>query len=767
MNPEAISSYVLRFVNQTHRNIFLTGRAGTGKTTLLREIIRTTHKNTAVVAPTGIAALNAGGVTIHSLFQLPFAAFLPVDAAPDFSGSVKCETRSSLKRHFRISAQRKSVLRSLELLVIDEVSMLRADLLDALEFMLRTVRKRQEPFGGVQLLFIGDLLQLPPVINAAEWSMLGKYYSGSYFFHAHCVRQQPPLYIELTHIFRQTDQHFISILNNLRDNRLTAQDASVLNSRVVSHFDRAEFPQTIVLTTHNSKADAMNREALQELESPEFSFQAEITGDFPERIFPLDESLRLRVGAQVMLTKNDLSAEKRFYNGKMAEVSFLSSEEIQLYFPEDQTYMELEKYEWQNVKYSVKPETQEVSEEVIGTFVHYPLRLAWAITVHKSQGLTFERAALDVSQIFAPGQAYVAFSRLRSLEGLILLSRLNLNGMENDRDVVEFSRYKADEETLNRDLLSDSHRYILKKLIDCFTWTALEQQWRELFFLKDSDKTQARKQDAPWVEQAYERSKLWISPLMQFRNQLHRLFDNAPPDLDFIQQRVDAAVTYFFALLDQMEQEVLLRIELIGRTKKAKTYFESLCALEDELSRVIINLLRVGKFMELVCQGTPLSRESLENPQAASYRSAKVEEAAKKFRETHGALAGEAPKAQRTGAKKTEKAPKKHTSEITFEMYADGMSIKDIAANRQLTEQTIYNHIGQLIENGRLHLDDFLPLERQSEILELVNGRDLEGALGLVKEDLGETVTWKELRLFRSGLRYQLNQETASTAGTK
>ena len=310
------ASYTLRFINQTHRSIFLTGKAGTGKTTLLHEIIRTTHKNVVVVAPTGIAALNAGGVTIHSMFQLPFAGFIPDERAPHFSDFVKFESKATLRRHFKMSGLKKSVIRNMELLVIDEVSMLRADLLDAIDFMMQSVRQKSQPFGGVQVLFIGDLLQLPPVVKNEEWEVLRRYYAGKFFFHSHVIQNNPPLYIELSKIYRQSDDTFISILNNLRNNVITAENIATLNAFVQRDFDLKKNEGFIILTTHNAKADAINAQSLIDLKGAQFTFKPEIVGDFPEKIFPVEENLQLKIGAQVMFVKNDLSFEKKYFNGK-------------------------------------------------------------------------------------------------------------------------------------------------------------------------------------------------------------------------------------------------------------------------------------------------------------------------------------------------------------------------------------------------------------------------------------------------------------------
>ena len=443
-NTEA-ADYVLRFINQTNRSLFLTGKAGTGKTTLLREIIKTTHKNTVVVAPTGIAALNAGGVTIHSMFQLPFAGFIPDENIAFPSVTVRIETRATLRRHFRVSATKLAVIKNMELLIIDEVSMLRADLLDGIEFMLQSVRKNKLPFGGVQMLFIGDLLQLPPVIKNEEWQVLKKYYNGKFFFHSHAIQKEPPLYVELTKVFRQTDSNFVDILNNLRNNTITTKDLKVLNQYVQPSFDYRANTGYITLTTHNASADEINANSLQDLTTRTFTFNAEIVGEFPEKIFPVDDALQLKVGAQVMFVKNDLSLEKNYFNGKTGIIKSLSEQEIVVHFPEENKLIEVERYEWKNIRYVFNDSTKEIDEEILGTFVHYPIKLAWAITVHKSQGLTFDKAALDVSQVFAPGQAYVALSRLRSLKGLILLSPLRMNGISSDEQVLNYAENKASE----------------------------------------------------------------------------------------------------------------------------------------------------------------------------------------------------------------------------------------------------------------------------------------------------------------------------------
>ena len=388
------------FVNQTNRTIFLTGKAGTGKTTLLKKIVDSTQKNTVIVAPTGIAALNAGGVTIHSFFQLPFGAFIPENSSPNDSFHIKHENKTSLKRHFKMNKRRIALIRNLELLIIDEVSMLRADLMDAIDWMLKIVRRSNEPFGGIQVLFIGDLLQLPPVVKNDEWNLLRNYYKGVYFFNSYVLSANPPLIIELTTIFRQQDHQFIDLLNNLRHNYISQEHISLLNEKVITDISSFDKNGYITLSTHNVRADEINAKELKKNTSKSYFYSAEITGEFPEHIYPIDNQLELKIGAQVMFTKNDIGFEKNYYNGKIGEIAFLSDYEVTVLFPDEKKKITVEKYEWSNIKYSLNESTQEITEEVVGSYVQYPLKLAWAITVHKSQGLTFDKAILDVVDVF-------------------------------------------------------------------------------------------------------------------------------------------------------------------------------------------------------------------------------------------------------------------------------------------------------------------------------------------------------------------------------
>jgi len=413
------------FVLHTRHNVFLTGKAGTGKTTFLHTVKQLAAKRLAVVAPTGVAAINAGGVTIHSMFQLPFGPLTP--------GSTTREGRKFNRDKIRL-------LRTLDLLVIDEISMVRADVLDGIDEVLRRYRNPSEPFGGVQLLMIGDMQQLPPVIRDEDWVLLRDYYETGYFFGSRALRETPYVSIELTHIYRQSDQRFIDLLNAIREKTITSAQLADLNQRYVPDFRPADKEGYITLTTHNNSAQQINATKLAELKGREHSSEATTTGDFPASAYPTDAELTLKVGAQVMFIKNDISREKLFYNGKIGRVLRID-EQDGIIFVEGQAdgdTLMVSTAEWQNIRYTLDPATKEITADVIGTFTQFPLRLAWAITIHKSQGLTFERAIIDASAAFAHGQVYVALSRCKTLEGLVLRTPIPSSSIKTEQTLEVF-----------------------------------------------------------------------------------------------------------------------------------------------------------------------------------------------------------------------------------------------------------------------------------------------------------------------------------------
>jgi uncharacterized protein (DUF2132 family) len=747
------AAYALRFINQTHQSVFLTGKAGTGKTTLLKEIIATTHKNTVVVAPTGIAALNAGGVTIHSMFQLPFGGFIPDNSAPQFSDTTKFETKATLRRHFKMSGQKRAVIRNMELLIIDEVSMLRADLLDAMDYMMQTVRRKSAPFGGVQVLFIGDLLQLPPIIRDEEWRTLRNYYKGKFFFHAHVIQQYPPLYIELSKIYRQTDDRFISVLNNLRNNEITPTDIQMLNEFVKPDFDLKANKGYITLTTHNAKADVMNAQSLEDLEGKVIRFMPDITGDFPEKIYPVDPYLQLKVGAQIMFVKNDLSMEKNYFNGKMGIIKTMTAKEIWVHFPDEDKTIEVDKYEWQNIRYTVNEMTKEIEEEVLGSFVHYPIKLAWAITVHKSQGLTFDKAALDVSQVFLPGQAYVALSRLRSLNGLVLLSPLRMNGISNDQDVMDYAENKASEEALANALKRETKNFILNYLKNSFDWNDLAQEWRNHQFSYNEDAENSVKfKHKTWAHN--QAGVIWqlLDPSSKFLVQLDRLFHSEQVEFNHISDRINAAFNYFMEPMDKLVYEILWKIEEVKRLKKAKVFYDELIILDDLQTKAVLQLMKAKLMVATLVKGETISKEKLTSAEIKQYKTIKVERVIEDFKKANITLIEDEKDADRYAPKKTtKKEPKKSTVQETYELWLEKKTVQEIATIRKFTQETILSHLTKLIQAKTITINEVFSEDKLAALTEAFEGYK-EESVSPLKEKYGDAFSWEELRMFKASL---------------
>jgi hypothetical protein len=575
-----------RFVNNTGKHVFLTGKAGTGKTTFLREIYANTYKQAVIGAPTGIAAINAGGATLHSLFQLPFGGFIPErGATSQFVGNSKLHTPESLIRELKMSDVRRKVIREMELLIIDEVSMLRADLLDAIDTILRHVRfRRNESFGGVQVLFIGDLLQLPPVVNEGEWNVLKRYYESPFFFNAKVLREEQPVYLELDKIYRQGDDQFVRLLNSLRTNQVTSADAEILNSKVKPGFIPAPNENYIHLTTHNYQADQINRRELDKLPGTSRFFKAEVQGTFSESAYPIDAQLELKPGAQIMFIKNDVTGAQRYFNGKIGVIAALEENKISVEFSDGSKPVTVDKYEWENKRYVVNEETGDIEEEIVGTFTHFPLKLAWAITVHKSQGLTFEKAIVDVGKAFAPGQVYVALSRLTSLDGLVLTSRLNFDSLHVDKHIQGYSVNQPEMTKLKNLLETESASYMQTFLIQTFDFTDLSGLLRKHLLSYEPGKRKSVKiAYMDWVEALYLDFQKEKEVADRFLSQLRKIFAEKER-LQLLQGRVSSAHLHFSGVLKEFEKRVNAQKTKVESLKGTKKYVNELNELSSLFS---------------------------------------------------------------------------------------------------------------------------------------------------------------------------------------
>ena len=450
------------FIRHTDKLVYLTGKAGTGKTTFLKYIKSVTNKNTVILAPTGVAAINAGGQTINSFFQIPFGPFIPDDSRLR-TIATGTDNRETIYTTFKYREDKREIIKNLELLIIDEISMVRADTLDVIDRVLKVFRKKPYlPFGGVQVILIGDTFQLPPIVENEQWSILSQFYKTPFFFSSKIIEQTPPLYIELKKIYRQNEQEFIDLLNRIRVSQVNATDYNILNAKYNPTFS-GNGSDYIILATHNKFVNETNLTKLNQLTTGLFTYEATVTGTFPDKEKPTDHYLRLKVGAQVMFIKNDIGTYKRYYNGKIGKIKELGSTSITVIF-DDESVVEVERTVWNNIRYSYNKEQKKIVEETVGTFEQFPIRLAWAITVHKSQGLTFEKVIADLGNAFAPGQVYVALSRCTSSNGLILKTPLNSNAIKTDPRVIEFAQNETPGTLITEQLNTGKADFYYKKV---------------------------------------------------------------------------------------------------------------------------------------------------------------------------------------------------------------------------------------------------------------------------------------------------------------
>lgn len=546
------------YAMHTSRCIFLTGKAGTGKTTFLRRLQRECPKQIMVCAPTGVAAINAEGVTIHSLFQLPPQLFLPTP-----------EARRLLFQEMQMRDQKRQILRNLELLVIDEVSMVRSDLLDTIDAVLRQVRHRHQlPFGGVQLLLIGDLYQLSPVAREDEWRIMRQWYQGPYFFQARVFQELSPVYIELDHVYRQSNQQFVDILNEVRTNTLSPASLAVLNSRYMPDY---RDDQSILLSTHNRKVDAINAREMEALSTRCWTYEGVVEGTFPEAMYPMDLTLNLKVGARVMFIKNDSSQDKRYYNGKLGVVSELDTDSI-IVSVEGEPPIEVHQETWENIRYTSDKNSDELHTEVIGTFEHYPLRLAWAVTIHKAQGLTFDHVVIDAEDAFAAGQVYVALSRCRSLEGLTLLSPVPERALTNARDVVQFTDRQPTTEEAEQWLTGDQVAYMRQLLCSLYDLRDVYHKLERLSKLVTEAASFNEPETGDFIRSLMAEVAEQQRVAESFQRQLGGILSSIEFDYAFLEKRLGDACDYFTLHLTPLAERLMASPAYTDDKEDAKAY---------------------------------------------------------------------------------------------------------------------------------------------------------------------------------------------------
>ena len=556
--------FVEELVLYTDSHIFLTGKAGTGKTTFLKNLPLKTYKRMVVVAPTGVAAINAGGQTIHSFFQLPFGPQLPENALnknafPPIDSRGKCsafdrvndmggKAKSLAAQLQKLNKKKINLMRSLDLLIIDEISMVRADVLDAIDAVLRRVRRSQKPFGGVQLLMIGDVHQLAPVAKPEEWEVLSPYYDTPYFFGSQVLKKAPYVCVELEHIYRQHDEDFITLLNKVRNNRMDAECVRLLNSRFKSNFVPKDGEGYITLTTHNYQADQINESKLAAIKEKPLTFKAEVHGTFPENTYPTKEELVLKVGAQVMFVKNDPNPEKAFFNGKIGRLVGYDEKEGTVTVESEGERITVPRLKWQNMEYTINPENQEIEETEIGSFTQIPLRLAWSVTIHKSQGLTFDKVIVDAGQAFAHGQVYVALSRCTSLEGLVLKTFITSNALVNDYSVDQFMEHLPEKEPTQEKVDQLRHEYELETMLELIDFDGIYKDFGKLMkVVYDNDTLFER---TMILDLSQRRTRIFEELCQvgnKFENQIQRLHAEASSceQNPALQERLIKGVAYF------------------------------------------------------------------------------------------------------------------------------------------------------------------------------------------------------------------------------
>lgn len=726
------------FIQYTQEFIFLTGKAGTGKTTFLKYIKDRCGKKYVLTAPTGVAAINAGGVTLHSFFQLPIGTFIA-----DYRKSWGEEDQYIVNKHqllskLRINSTKRKMMRELELLIIDEISMVRADTLDAVDHVLRHIRNRHhEPFGGVQLLFIGDLYQLPPVVRNNELQILSQYYNSPFFFDALALKEQAPICIELDKIYRQEDRGFIRILNHIRNNEMEQDDYEVLQERYVPGFVPDADAGVITLTSHNAQAYEINQNELIKLRSPEEVLKARVSGDFPDNAYPIEVELTIKVGAQVMFVKNDKGENRRFYNGKIGKVNRIikAKNEIEVYFPKEKDTIIIQPEKWENIRYQLNESNNKIEEDVIGTFEQFPFRLAWAVTIHKSQGLTFDEAVVDAGKSFAPGQVYVALSRLTSLKGLVLRSKITPQSVIVDQRIIDYMNKKRDADLWDDKLQSGKSEFLRNTLLMTFQWSDFIQ--RVELYLEES--VSVLTQDVIVSHDHYRTALLKWRKLesvgRDFAGQLYVLF--AEKKWGKLLERIQAAKEWMVQQLAQSSLEPLeqWRQELKVQKGGAKAAV---------VLRFVLLQLR-------------LKTAAMEQAEAAAEELTQTGDIGKALErlKDEAAPAAEEKEVQKAAEKPVSSA---HT---TYEMFKNRMSIEEIVEKRRMVRSTISGHLTDFILTGQVSPADLMPIERMYDILDIIKQNPAD-KLGDLKQKLGEHTTYEEIKWTLAYHKYQKSLEEKS-----
>lgn len=699
-NSVSVTRGAQDLVERTQLNIFLTGKAGTGKTTFLRNIVQRNFKPMLVCAPTGIAALNAGGVTLHSMMGIPPCTYVPGDLPSSLPYGLRIENPSSLIKNLSLSSLKRTQIKRAALMVIDEVSMLRADMLDAIDQILKFVRRSKEPFGGMQMLFIGDLMQLPPVIKNEEWQILSQYYPSPYFFDAGVLREHAPLRIELSKVYRQKDEDFAALLNRMRSQELTNEDVALLNRHYIPGYSQKALPGIVTLTTHNRMADTINQEALQALHTPLIHLSATVENEFPDSMFPCEREMKIKPGAQVMFIKNDLEQPSRFFNGKMGLVEGFEEGSLVIRTEAGEKII-LEPHVWENKRYTPDAGTGIPVAETIGRFIQYPLRLAWAITIHKSQGLTFEKAAIDVQNVFASGQCYVAFSRLRSLSGLTLITPFHKKELNTDRQLLRYEAQPSQAERYFSRIEEHKKNYFIKNLEKAISFSKLKQH-----FSHASEHSQIMKNLMSAVEKEVLHGMEEKSAIG--RKLLSECYLN--PSLS------NDAVAAWLVSGRQWLKECLQRLVSLHQSIPEPSAMWQQFAAELETS--------MGELWQELCFVQALCVEGDSKHELSLLKEWTL------FRE-QWTIASQAEKKRNRKTTKN-RAPKKNiipTKKITLQLWREGKRVKDIAINRSLTEATIVTHVADLITEGELHIEEVLSLKRIIEVSDLIQQKKQEESL--------------------------------------